>query len=503
MAETARIPEQGIDRDELLEQMEEFQKSDVDWEEGRTWSLVYHAGDEHYEFLKEAYNLFFSANALNPMAFKSLKRMESEVVRMTADMLHGDEEVVGTMTSGGTESILMAVKAARDRARFYRKWPGRPEIVAPRTIHPAFAKAAHYFGLDIEYTPVDGDFRADVDALADAISYKTVLVAASAPQYAHGMVDPIEEIAAVAREHGVPFHVDACFGGFLLPWLEDLGYDIPTFDFRVPGVTSISADVHKYGYAAKGASTVLYRNMSYLRHQFFVQTEFPGGIYASPTMAGTRPGGAIAAAWASMRALGREGYTELAEEAMEAAAEVKETVADIEGLEILGSEHSTIVTFAAADDALDIYVVADQLQERNWAVDRQHKPPSLHLTVNPQNVPVLDTFAEDLRAAAEYARAHPEASDEGDAAMYGMMAKIPFQGAVEASVRKVMESMYGPGAAEPDLGEIAGGEDAGFLLEMVDRYGDEIRRVLDEIDEISSLGDLWDRLNRGTDPTSG
>ena len=488
------IPETGIDHDELLETMREFGEADVDWHAGRTWSLVYHAGDEHYEFLKEAYNLFFSANGLNPMAFKSLKKMEAEVVRMTADMLNGGDEVVGTMTSGGTESILMAVKAARDRARSFFKWPGTPEIVAPRSIHPAFAKAAHYFGLDLTYAPLDDDFRADVGALEELVSHKTVLIAASAPQYAHGMVDPIEEIAEVARDHEIPFHVDACFGGFLLPWLEDLGREVPTFDFRIPGVTSMSADVHKYGYAAKGASTVLYRDMSYLKHQFFVQTEFPGGIYASPTMAGTRPGGAIAAAWAAMRALGEDGYRELAAEAIETADEVKERLRDFPELELLGSRHSTIATFGSADEAVDIYVVADKMQENGWAMDRQHKPASLHLTVNPHNAPVVDEFFADLRQAVDYAREHPEAANEGEAAMYGMMAKIPFRGAVEASVRKVMERLYASDDVDPDLGELAGEEDAGLMLGLIDRYGGQILDLLDELDDISSLGDLWKRL---------
>ena len=491
MGDNTRIPPQGIAKDELLERMSGFREEDVDWESGKTWSLVYYAGDEHYDFLKKAHNLFFSANGLNPMAFKSLKKMEAEVVRMTADMLNGDENVVGTMTSGGTESILMAVKAARDRAKFFRKWPGKPDIVAPRTIHPAFAKAAHYFGLNLEYVPVDDDFRADVDALEDAISRKTVLVAASAPQYAHGMIDPIEEIGAVAQEHGVPFHVDACFGGFILPWIEKLGHDIPTFDFRIPGVTSMSADVHKYGYAAKGASTVLYRDMSYLKHQFFVSTEFPGGIYASPTAAGTRPGGSIAAAWASMRALGEDGYTELTEKTMETAQTLKERIRAIPSLRILGSEHATVVTFGSADDRVDIYVVADRMQEAGWAMDRQQKPASLHCTVNPHQGPVIDDFIADLEDAVDYAKNHPEASTEGEAAMYGMMAKIPFRGAVKASVKKVMERLYGPDAAEPNIGEIASGEDAGLLLGLVDRYGD---RILDFLDDVESLSDLWKRI---------
>ncbi len=487
MSDSVTIPKEGIAREKILEKMQEFSEGDADWKAGRTWSLVYYAGEEHYDLLKEAYTSFMSANALNPMAFKSLKRMEAEVVRMTASMLNGDEEVVGTMTSGGTESILMAVKAARERAGFLKKWPMRPEIVAPRTIHPAFSKAAHYFGAKMRYVELDDDYRVDVDALDKAIGPRTMLVAASAPQYPHGMVDPIEEIAEVTRRHNVPFHVDACFGGFMLPWLEKLGFDVPVFDFRVDGVTSMSADVHKYGYAAKGASVVMYKDMSYLRHQFFVETEFPGGIYASPTMAGTRPGGAIAAAWAAMRSLGEDGYMELARGAMDAKARLIEAIEALDELEILGSEHATVVCFRSKDPRVDTYALADQLQERGWAFDRQQKPASLHCTVNAHNLSVIPDFAADLEASVAYVKERPELSGEGEAAMYGMMAKIPVRSAVKMSVRKVMEEMYGKNAAEPDLEAIGNDEEADWMLQMVSRYGDRVLDLLDEVDNVRKV----------------
>lgn len=479
MFESGTIPSEGIDREELLDEMRSYREDDADWRAGRTWSLVYYAGEEHYEFLKKAYTLFFSENGLNPMAFKSLKRMEAEVVRMTADMLHGGEEAVGTMTSGGTESILMAVKAARERAKVLKRLPMRPEIVAPRTIHPAFSKAAHYFGAKMKYVGLDDDFRVRVDELEKAVGPKTMLIAASAPQYPHGMVDPIEEIAPIAKQRDIPFHVDACFGGFILPWIEKLGHEVPTFDFRVDGVTSMSADCHKYGYSAKGASVVVYRDMSYLRHQFFVETEFPGGIYASPSMAGTRPGGAIAAAWAAMKALGEDGYLELAEGAMDATGRLKARIDEIDELKMLGSEHATVVTLASDAEDVDIYAIADQMQQKDWALDRQHKPASLHCTVNAHNGPVIDDFADDLEEAVERVKANPELAGEGEAAMYGMMAKIPVRSAVEASVRKVMESMYGPGGGPDDFSSIGEGDDADWMLSLVDRYGDRAMEFLD------------------------
>ncbi len=477
------IPTEGMDRQQLLDEMRQMRSGDADWRQGRTWSLVYYADEEHYAFLKEAHNLFFSENGLNPMAFQSLKQMEAEVVRMTADMLHGDDQVVGTMTSGGTESILMAVKAARDRFLKKRLVPGgTPELVVPETIHVAFGKAAHYFGLKVRYAPVGDDYRVDVNAMKKLIGRNTALVAASAPQYVQGMVDPIAELGEITAERDIPFHVDACFGGFILPWMEKLGYDLPTFDFRVPGVTSISADVHKYGYAAKGASVVVYRSMDYLKHQFFVSTDWPGGIYASPSMPGTRPGGPIAAAWAAMKSIGEDGYLELTRRTMEAAEVLKEGVADTPGISVLGSKHGPVVTIASEEEGVDIYAVADQLAESGWSVDRQQNPNSLHLSIMANHGSSAPEFIADLRRAVETVRANPELKSQGQAAMYGMIAKIPFRGAVKYSVKKIMEGMYGPDGQVPDLSDM-GGDDDDLLFQLMDKYGDAAMEWLDKLEE--------------------
>ncbi|MBA2664331.1 MAG: aspartate aminotransferase family protein [Bradymonadaceae bacterium] len=464
--------------------MGQMASNDADWRNGRTWSMVYFAGDEHYDFMKKAHNTFFSENGLNPMAFGSLKRMESEVVRMSANMLNGDANVVGTMTSGGTESILMAVKAARERAKSGLKiGPRSPEIVAPRTIHVAFEKAAHYFGLKIRYAPVDENYQVDVKALRKLINRNTVLVAASAPQYAQGMIDPIAEIGAITQEMGIPFHVDACFGGFFLPWMERLGYELPVFDFRVPGVTSMSADVHKYGYSAKGASVVLYRDMSYLKHQFFVATDSPLGIYASPSMTGTRPGGSIAAAWAAMMALGEDGYLALARQTMDAVEALRDGVDAIPELEVLGSRHGSVVCIGARNKAVDIYALADQLQARRWHVDRQQFPASLHCTVTGHHLQYVPEFLADLQEGVAYLKANPSAASEGQAPMYGMMAKIPFRGAVKLSVLKVMEAMHAPGGGMPDIGSMGKDDDSSPLFKAMDKYGDRAMEVLDKIDD--------------------
>ena len=478
-----RIPDAGVDRDALLDRMRAMRADDADWRRGRTWSLVYHAGDAHQAFLKAAHNLFFSENGLNPIAFKSLKTMEADVVRMTAAMLHGDAKTVGTMTSGGTESILLAVKAYRDRARRHRPWILRPEIVAPKTVHVAFDKAAHYFGLRIRHAPVGDDFRVDVRAMKRLIGRNTVMIAASAPQYPHGVIDPIEEIGALALEAGLPFHIDACIGGFVLPWVERLGYPLPMWDFRVSGVTSISADLHKYGYSAKGASTITYRSMNDLKHQFFVSTDWPGGIYASPSMPGTRPGGAIAAAWAAMQALGESGYIELTRQAMEGRDALRTGIEAIDGLRVLGAPHATLVAWASCDAAVDTYAVADQLEVRGWTVDRQQHPACIHCTVAAHHVGVIDEYLADLRASVEFVRAHPGLESQGNAAMYGMMAKVPFRRFVKLSVSKVMEGMYGPEGTAPDLSKLGQGADDGRLLAAIAKYGEPAMALLGRVDD--------------------
>ncbi|MGB9594582.1 MAG: pyridoxal phosphate-dependent decarboxylase family protein, partial [Anaerolineae bacterium] len=272
-----RLPEKGIPKDEVLAAMRALREKDVKWQDGRLFSLIYYAGEEITDVLKEAALLFFSENGLNPSVFPSLRQMETEVVAISADLLGGDAQTVGNMTSGGTESILLAVKTAREWARAHRPDIRQPEMILPLTAHPAFEKAAHYFDVKPVRTAIGPDFRADVEAARAAITPRTILMVGSAPAYPFGVVDPIAEMAAIAQERGILFHVDACVGGFMLPFVRKLGYPVPDFDFRVPGVTSISADLHKYGYCVKGASVILYRDAALRRHQFFAYTDWPGG----------------------------------------------------------------------------------------------------------------------------------------------------------------------------------------------------------------------------------
>lgn len=483
MADTTRttVPAEGRAHAEILEQMRSYGADDAQWRDGRTWSLVYYAGAEHHDFLKEAHNLYFAENGLNPIAFKSLKRMEAEVVSMAAGMMNGADRTCGTMTSGGTESILLAIKTYRDRARKKKPWILRPEIVLPATIHVAFGKACHYFGVKARYVPVGPDQRADVKAMAKAINRNTIMIAGSAPQYPHGLVDPIEELAALAQSRKIPMHVDACVGGFILPWVEKLGYPVPTWDFRVPGVTSISADVHKYGYAPKGASVLLWRDPSFLRHQFYVYTDWCGGIYASPGIPGSKPGGCIAAAWASLQAMGEDGYLSRAEGAMQVCQRIQAGITAIDGLAVVGAPHATCVAYQSTDEAVDIYAVADLLEKKGWGVDRQQNPNCIHCTCNANQIDIVDDYLADVRACVEYVRAHPELAAEGNAAMYGMMAKVPVRLLVKQAVLKIMEGMYGPDGEVPDLAKVGEGDEDGFVLKAINKYGDQAMALYDKM----------------------
>jgi glutamate/tyrosine decarboxylase-like PLP-dependent enzyme len=466
------MPQTGRNHSDILADMQSFGKRDADYSEGRTFSLVYYLGDEYTQFLKDAYNLYFSENGLNPLAFKSLKRFETEVVRMSIDMLNGDAQAVGTITSGGTESCLLAVKTYRDLAKSKKPWILSPEMIVPTTIHPAFEKAAEYFGVKAVHAPLGPDYRVDVKAVKRRINRNTILIVGSAPCYPFGVVDPIEELAKLAKRKNIPMHVDACVGGFLLPFVERLGYDVPPFDFRNEGVTSISADIHKYGFAAKGASVILYRNMDYLKHQMFIFTEWPGGIFASPALLGTRPGGSIGAAWAAMQAHGFEGYTNNARTAMDTANKLMAGINAISGLQVVGKPHACIFAYTSTDPTLNLYAVADRMEERGWHIDRQQKPEALHAMITPRHALIADKYLADLRESVDIVRKNPDLAVSGNAAMYGMIANIPLRGMIKQNVLKIFMQLYGPDGDQVQLDQ--GDDDLGtragmWFLKMRDK----------------------------------
>jgi len=444
------IPPKGRSYNDILEEMESFRQKDVNYHQGRTWSLVYHLSVEHTNFLKQAHGLYFSENALNPMAFQSLKRFEHEVIRMTADILHGDENVVGTMTSGGTESCLLPVMTYRELAKRKKHFGSfNPEMIAPESIHVAWEKGAKYFGAKMISIPLQENYQVDLKSLKKKINSNTIMIVASAPSYPHGVIDPIEELGQIALNHQIPFHVDSCLGGFMLPFMEMEGYKVPPFDFRVPGVTSISADVHKYGYAAKGASTILYRNMDYLKHQFFIHQNWPGGVFASPALLGTRPGGSIAAAWAALNAIGVNGYRKISSSIMATTKILIDGINGIEGLQVMGKPAMSVFAFTSADKEVNIFAVGDQMEERGWHVDRLQRPEGLHAMVTPAHQQVTEEYLKDLKASVEKVRFEPKLGTRGNAAMYGMIAHVPFRKLIKKEVMKMMKKMYGPECEMP------------------------------------------------------
>jgi glutamate/tyrosine decarboxylase-like PLP-dependent enzyme len=397
------LPKQGLSREAILAAMKQRKAKDANWHAARTFSLVYPAGEEVDEILADACNLYLHENALNPLRFPSLREMEIEVVGDTAELLHAPAGAGGCMTSGGTESIVMAVLAARERARKERGVTS-PTLVAPRTAHPAFAKAAKYLGLELVQIPLDADLRADLAAAEQLVDERTALVVGSAPNYPFGTVDPIPALAALAAQRGISMHVDGCLGGFLLPFWERLGEPVPPFDFRVPGVSTMSADVHKYGYCVKGASVLLHRDETHLaKYQRFLYSDWPGGLYFSQAIAGTRAAAPIAAAWAVTRRLGELGYVALARRVREATRCIQAGIAEIPGLRLIGAPVMSV--FAFTSDAADPFAIADRLEERGWCVDRQKGPDAMHLMLSPRHADVADEFVADLRAAAANAGA--------------------------------------------------------------------------------------------------
>jgi sphinganine-1-phosphate aldolase len=402
------LPAAGRPSPEILDELRQLQGGDVDWRSGRAFSLAYEAGDDVHEIGREAASMYLSTNALNPVAFPSLRRLQADVVGWVADLLHGGEEAAGFVTVGGTESILLTVKDARNRAREHGIT--EPQMVLPTTAHAAFTKASQYFGVEAVRVPVGEDFRADAGAMAAAVGDRTALVVASAPAYPQGVMDPVADIAALAADGGFNCHVDACMGGMTLPFLEELGRTVPPWDFRVPGVTSISVDLHKYGYAPKGIGVIVHRNRELRRHQTFVTDDWLGGFYASPGILGTRGGGPIAGAWAVMRHLGREGYVRLTADARAATEDLLSGLRATPGIGVLGEPDATHAAFTCTD--VDAFALGEALFARGWFLDQQAPPRSLHATVSAVHRSVIPAFMDDLRACLDELRAAGEGEAE-------------------------------------------------------------------------------------------
>ncbi|MEO1055659.1 MAG: aminotransferase class V-fold PLP-dependent enzyme [Actinomycetota bacterium] len=398
----AGLGKSGRDVDDVIAELTDKRANDVRWADGKTFGMVYNGGPGVHAVADQAARLYLHENALNTQAFPSLGTIQREVVNWTADLLHGSEleegPAAGFLTSGGTESILCSVLAARERASAERNIT-EPEIVLAESAHAAFHKAAHNFGLTVRKAPVRADWTADVDAMAELVGPNTAVVVGSAPQYPQGVQDDIPAIAALAQSVGANCHVDACMGGFVLPFAEMLRRDVQPWDFRVPGVTTISADIHKLGYAPKGVSVVLHRTKQSRKYQTFVFDGWLGGFYASPNMQGTRSGLPMACAWAVIAHLGVDGYVDLTRQTLENADRFRNGVADIDGIQVLGDGQFHLVALAADptfQPEIDMFALGDALLERGWFHDRQTPPDSLHSTISNTNTGVIDDYLADL-----------------------------------------------------------------------------------------------------------
>lgn len=420
------MPSTGIPRAQLLDEVTQMaREEDARGDAGRVSGSIYSGDHEHYAFLAQVFERFAHANVIQRDMYPSATKMEAEIVAMTAELLHGNavgdqRDCGGTVTSGGTESLLTAMLAYRERGR--SKGISNPEVVIPVTGHPGMHKGFDYFGITAVVAPVDDHGEVDVDWVRTHITPNTVALVGSAGTYPHGVVDPIPQLGQLALDHDLGLHVDGCLGGFILMWADDCGYPVTPFDFSVPGVTSISVDTHKYGFGFKGSSVVIFKPHTLRRHHYYVMNGWPGGLYGSPGIAGSRSGGIIASTWAAMLSLGKDGYRAIAGDIFATAAKVKDAVRRHPELALIGDSRF-MAAFRAnpdVDHPIDVYHVNDALADRGWRMNGAQLPPALHFTITrPNTMPgVAEAFAEDLAAAVDYAR-HPASPLPRSGAFYG------------------------------------------------------------------------------------
>lgn len=461
-----QIPEKGMSKEQVLGALQAFKSRDMDWKAGKVWCYVYNPGDETNQVIKEAYLSFLTENGLDPTVFPSMLKLETDVVRMVATLLRGDENVVGHLTTGGTESIMLAVKTARDRARALHPEITRPEMVLPKTAHAAFHKAAHYLGV----TPVVVDinpatFKVEAEAMRAAITENAILLAASSPCYSQGVIDPIAEIGEIAQEKDLLFHVDACVGGIHLSFMRKLGYDVPAFDFTVPGVTSISADLHKYGYAAKGASCIMYRSKDIRKYQIFACTDTTAYTLINPTVTSSKSGGPMAGAWAALAYLGEESFMHIVESVQQATRKLIEGINAIPELQVLGQPAMCMFSFKS--DVINVYQLADAMAKRGWYIQGQFSTPltprNLHISVNYGTIHQVDALLEDLRECVREVKRMQPIDSDGIRAMVAAALRSPDP-----------EAAFGQLAASAGLAGTDLPEEMAFINEVMDALPDEL-----------------------------
>ncbi len=399
--------------------MEEARQQDIPWHgEHMFLGGSYYAGDDVVEVANQAYQMYINYNALFAgKQFPSLSRYAAEVVDALLDLLNAPPGAGGSLTSGGTESIMMAVNTAQAWARDHRPRAAQPEIVLPRAAHPAFDKAAHLMGIKTVRMSESPEFRADVAGMARAINDNTIMIAGSAPAYSYGVTDPIAELATLAAKDGLWLHVDACHGGFVLPFARKLGYAVPDFDFELAGVTSISVDVHKLGYANKGVSALLFRDEKLEAYQRYTFDEWPSGLYTTRNLTGSRSGGGLASAWAVLNYLGEEGYLEIVGEILDARRRLVDGIGSMEELEVWGEPHAYLIAFGSK--SLDIFAVHEGMADRGWLSNLALEPPSIHLFLDRSNATGVDRYLRDLAEVVEEVKAGRIRS-RGEQAVYAV-----------------------------------------------------------------------------------
>lgn len=419
-----QLPKTGMSLVNLQEEIKKYKSlGHIEWSAGKVSGVVYAADSELDTLMREVYKEFIWTNPLHADVFPGVRKMEAEVVQMVSNMFHGGDKCCGVMTSGGTESIMMACKAYRDIA--LEKGITRPEIVAPYSVHPAFDKAAHYLGMKICHIPVDKDGRGDVKAMRKAINKRTIVLVGSVPSYPHGCIDHIEEYSKLALKYNKFLHVDCCLGGFLVAFMGRAGYQLPEFDFNLPGVTSISCDTHKYGYTPKGSSVLLYRNKDIRKYQYFCYPDWSGGIYASASMPGSRSGNIVATTWAALMYHGEKGYVERTRKIIEATRQMANGLEKIEGIKIMSPVDVSVIGFTS--DYFDVFIMSAEMTKKNWHLTTLQFPSGIHIAVTMQHTKpgVVDEFVSDVRQIAKQLMKNPSQKAEGKAALYGTSQQIP------------------------------------------------------------------------------
>ena len=464
-----QIPQQGLSKQEILNTLQAFKSRDMDWKAGKVWCYVYNPGEDPADVTRQAYLSFLSENGLDPTVFPSMLKLETEVVRAVIHLLRGDSNAVGHLTTGGTESIMLAVKTARDMARATKPHIREPEMVLPKTAHAAFHKATHYLSVKPVLVDIDPQtFKVRAEDMRAAITPNTILLVASAPNYSQGVIDPIVEIGRIAQEKNLLFHVDACVGGMHLSFMRKLGYDVPDFDFTVPGVTSISTDLHKYGYAAKGCSVIMYRSKDIRKYQIFACTDTTAYTLINPTVLSTKSGGPMAGAWAILNFLGEEGYKKIIKEVQEATRKLIDGINAIEGLQVLGEPAMCMFSFKS--DVINVYQLADEMNKRGWYLQGQFSTPltprNLHISVNHGTIHNVDALLRDLRDCVDVVKAKPAIDSGGIKAM------------VNAALQSAdPEAAFGQLAASAGLTGTELPSEMAFINEVLDALPDELCNV--------------------------